>query len=272
MNRSGIAAIRHLALDMDGTLYRGKTLFPETVPFLETLSELGIGYTFFTNNSSKSVRDYVTHLNGMGIAATADQFQTSTLAAIAYLKRNHEWAKRIFFVGTASMIAEFEEAGFSACDEAPDMVVVGFDPQLSFNQLCRGGYWISRGIPYIATHPDRVCPTDQPTLLVDCGSICAALEAATGRPPEAVLGKPHPIMVEEIMRRHNLRPDELGVVGDRVYTDLAMARGVGAYGVLVLTGETGREEGEAAMPAPDLIVDSVGELAGMLAASRTGAV
>ncbi len=269
MNGRELSEIRHFALDMDGTLYRGGTLFPFTRQFLKTLADLGIGHTFFTNNSSKSVRDYVVHLAGMGIEARAEQFQTSTLATIAYLKRNYSGCGRVFFVGTESMIGEFEEAGFSACDENPDLVVVGFDPALSFPQLCRAGYWIAKGKPFVATHPDRVCPTDRPTLLVDCGSVCAALTAATGRAPDAVLGKPHPIMIEEILRRHGLRAEQLAVVGDRVYTDVAMARAVGARGILVLTGETDRREGEAADPPPDLIVDSVGELARRLSAART---
>ncbi len=271
MNQSDLAKIRHLALDMDGTLYSGKTLFSVTVPFLETLSGLGIGYTFFTNNSSKSVRDYVTHLASMGIAAAPEQFQTSTLATIAYLTKHYGEGARGFFLGTESMVAEFEEAGFVSCDEDPGFVVVGFDPAMSFPRLCRAGYWIKRGKPFIATHPDRVCPSDQPTLLIDCGSVCAALTAATGRSPEAVPGKPHPMMVEEILRRHSLSPHELAVVGDRIYTDLAMAHAVGAWGILVLTGESAREEGESATPPPGLILESVGELAASLEGAKTRA-
>lgn len=268
MDKSDLTKIRHLALDMDGTIYSGKTLFPFTRPFLKILGELGIGHTFFTNNSSKSVRDYVDHLAGMAIGARPEQIYTSTLSAMAHLRRHYPGGKRLFILGTGSMIEEFEEEGFLSRSDEPDLVVVGFDPALDFSRLCRAGYWIKQGKPFIATHPDRICPTDQPTLLIDCGSICAALTAATGRAPDAVLGKPHRIMVEEILRIHNLRPDQLAVIGDRLYTDVAMARTVGAAGVLVLTGETTREEGEAAVPPPDLILQSIEELGELLSAAK----
>ena len=116
--------------------------------------------------------------------------------------------------------------------------VVGFDTELTFARLCRAAYWISKGKPFIATHPDRICPTDQPTVLVDCGAICAALEQAAGRGPDVVLGKPDPCMLRGILSRHALAPEQLAMVGDRLYTDMAMARRAGALGVLVLTGET----------------------------------
>ncbi len=268
MEPDELTKIRHLALDMDGTIYSGKTLFPFTRSFLQRLTELGIGYTFFTNNSSKSVRDYLGHLAAMGIEAKADQLYTSTLSTIAHLRRQYPEKKRVYLLGTDSMVAEFEAEGFVSSEDDPDLVVVGFDPAMNFIRLCRAGYWIKQGKPFIATHPDRICPTDQPTLLVDCGAVCAALTAATGRAPDAVLGKPHPIMMEEILASHDLRPEELAVVGDRLYTDVAMAQKVGAVGVLVLTGETTREEGESASPPPDFILRSIEELGEMLAATR----
>src|SRR5690606_8030795 len=236
MKERDLTGIRHLALDMDGTIYSGATLFPFTRPFLAKLEELGIGFTFFTNNSSKSVSDYLAHLRGMGIEATADGMYTSTLATIAYLEKEYPGKRRFYGLGTPGMISEFTEAGFVFCDEDPELVVIGFDTGLEYERLCRAGYWIKQGKPFIATHPDRICPTDLPTLLVDCGAICAALTAATGRSPDMVLGKPHPIMMEEILRRNGLRAEELAVVGDRLYTDVAMARAAGATGVLVLTG------------------------------------
>lgn len=272
MDDNAISRIRHFALDMDGTIYSGKTLFPFTVPFLQTLSELGIGYTFFTNNSSKSVCDYVGHLRAMGVRADESQMYTSTLATIAWLRRTYPSAHDIFILGTASMKAEFEAAGFRSCEDEPELVVVGFDPAMDFERMCRAGYWIRRGKPFIATHPDRICPTDQPTLLIDCGAVCAALTAATGRKPDMVLGKPHPIMVEEVLKRHQLHPSELAVVGDRVYTDVAMAQAIGATGILVLTGETTREVGEGAVPPPDLILPSIEQLGELLrrAAAKSG--
>jgi len=269
MDQQNLKKIRHVALDMDGTIYSGSTLFPFTKSFLAQLEELGIGYTFFTNNSSKSVRDYLAHLGGFGMEIREEQMYTSTLSTIAYLRREYPDQNRAFILGTESMRTEFEEAGFIFDDENPELVIVGFDPELDYHQMCRAGYWIAEGKPFIATHPDRICPTDQPTLLIDCGAVCAALTSATGREPDAVLGKPHRIMMEEILRKHQLQPDELAVAGDRIYTDVAMAHEVGATGVLVLTGECTREEGEAADPRPHFIFESLENLGEHLAGAQT---
>jgi NagD protein len=274
MKFSKLAAVRHLALDLDGTIYRGGTLFEATLPLLAALPQLQIGHTFLTNNSSKSSQDYLTRLARLGIPATPEQLYTSTQATIEYLREQRPELRRLFILGTASMIGEVAAAGFvptadSATDE-PDAVLVGFDTTLDYSRLCRTAYWIALGKPFIATHPDRICPTDEPTVLVDCGAVCAALQSATGRLPDRVLGKPDPCMIRGILRRHNLQPHELAMVGDRLYTDMAMARRAGAVGVLVLTGETQAEDvGREANP-PDLVVTGLAELGERLRAARSG--
>ena len=273
MNRR-LNRIRHVALDMDGTIYRGKTLFATTDPFLDLLGELGIGYTFLTNNPSKSVTDYLAHLQAMGIPATPDQLYTSAQATIEFLQEKWPALRRLFVLGTPSMCEQFKAAGFvlvpDSPHDAPDAVIAGFDTTLTYARLCRAAWWISQGKPYFATNPDRVCPTDEPTVLVDCGAICAALEAATGRAPAATLGKPDPAMVRGILHRHSLAPENLAMVGDRLYTDMVMARRAGALGVLVLTGETTAAEAARHTPPPDLVVANIAELGEKLRAARNG--
>lgn len=265
---SRLAAIRHVALDMDGTIYRGGTLFETTEPFLALLRDLGISYTFLTNNPSKSAKDYLAHLREFGIPANEYQLYTSTQATIEYLRNERPQLTRLFVLGTPSMCAEFSAAGFTLVPDSPesvpDAVVVGFDTTLTYPRLCRAAWWISRDKPYFATNPDRVCPTDQPTVLVDCGAICAALEAATGKKPSAVLGKPDPAMIRGILHRHNLQPHNLAMVGDRLYTDIEMARRAGALGVLVLTGESQAEDAAQHSPAPDLVVADLAEFGARL--------
>lgn len=267
-----LRAVRHLALDLDGTIYKGTTLFAETRPFLATVESLGLGYTFLTNNSSKSTREYLARLAALGLPASPQHLYTSTQALIEYLQHEHPDWRRLFVLGTPGMIEELTEAGFvstadSATDE-PDAVVVGFDTTLNFPRLCRTAWWIQQGKPFLATHPDRVCPTDQPTVLVDCGAVCAALQAATGRGPDVVLGKPDPWMLRGILARHGLTPPQLAMVGDRLYTDMAMAMRAGAVGVLVLTGETRAEDLEQIPFPPEVVVANLGELAERLRAAR----
>lgn len=281
--RSRLAKIKHLALDMDGTIYLGSTLFPFTKKFLSDMSDAGIGYSFLTNNPSKSVADYLKKLEAMGIEADEDNMYTTSLAAIDYIKAHYPQAKRLFLLGTPSMISQFEKAGFESCaddpDDVPDVLVVAFDMTLEYSRLCRAAWWASQGVPYIATNPDRVCPTDQQVVLVDCGSICKCIEHATGRQPDITLGKPDPNMLKGILDRHGLQPDEIAMVGDRIYTDTAMAHNAGAFGVLVLSGETTLETADAVAedartnPAPeffppDLIVRDIEELGKLILTSH----
>lgn len=281
--RARLSKIRHLALDMDGTIYLGSTLFPFTLKFLSDMKEAGIGYSFLTNNPSRSVADYLKKLEGLGINAEEDNMYTTSLAAIDYIKTHYPSARRLFMLGTPSMVSQFEKAGYEACaddpDDVPDVMVVAFDMTLDYPRLCRAAWWASQGIPYIATNPDHVCPTDQRTVLVDCGSICRCIEQATGRRPDATLGKPDPSMLMGIVERFGLKPEEIAMVGDRIYTDTATAHNAGAFGVLVLSGETTMDvvdkvaEDARTNPSPqffppDLVCRDVKELAELLIESR----
>ena len=278
-----LSKIKHIALDMDGTIYMGSNIFPFTIGFLEDMTKAGVGYSFLTNNPTKSVADYLHKLEGMGIHADEGNMYTTSLAAIDYIKETYPKAKRLFMVGTSSMISQFEKAGFESCtdspDDVPDVLVVAFDTTLTYSKLCRAAWWASQGIPYIATNPDRVCPTDQRTVLVDCGSLQKCIEHATGRKPDIVLGKPDPTMLDGIMHRHGLKPEEIAMVGDRIYTDTAMAPNAGAVGVLVLSGETTIEtalkvaEDAKVNPAPeffppDVIARDIRELGDLIIEAR----
>ncbi len=254
-----LAKIRHVVLDLDGTLYRGNQLFPSTIPFLARLRSLGLGYTFLTNNTSRSKADYVAKLGKLGIETNEEQIYTSADSTIAHLREKLPQVKAIAVLGTPSLCQQFEQAGWQVTWDAPQAVIVGFDTTLNYDRLCRTAYWISKGLPYIATHPDLVCPTDEPTVMVDCGSICACLNAATGREP-LVLGKPDPSILLALSSRQGITAGELAMVGDRIYTDIAMAQRAGAMAVLVLSGEATAEQAAAMEQPPDLIVADVGEL------------
>lgn len=279
--------VKHVALDMDGTIYLGSRIFPYTLEFLDKLTKAGIGYSFLTNNPTKSVADYLAKLAGMGIEAGEENMLTTSLAAIDHIKRTYPEAKRLFMLGTPSMISQFEKAGFESCaddpEDRPDVLVVAFDPTLVYSRLCRAAWWASQGVPYVATNPDRVCPTDQKVILVDCGSLQKCIEHATGRKPDIVLGKPDPTMLHGIRLKLGLKPEEMAMVGDRIYTDTAMAHNAGAVGVLVLSGETTLETAlgvaadekackaagkEPEFHAPDFIMRDIEELGDLLVESR----
>jgi NagD protein len=281
--KNKLGKIKYLALDMDGTIYMGSKIFPYTLDFLSSMKNNGIGYSFLTNNPTKSVADYISKLDKIGIKAEEDNMYTTSLEAIDYIKEHYPHAKKLFMLGTPSMVSQFEKSGFEACtdnaEDTPDVLVVSFDMTLEYSRLCRAAWWASQGIPYIATNPDKVCPTDQKTILVDCGSIQKCIECATGRKPDKVLGKPDPTMLIGIMKKHGLKSDEIAMVGDRIYTDTAMAYNANTVGILVLSGETTLETAmEVAESAkenpnpefypPDIIVRDIKELGELLIESR----
>ena len=265
--------IKHVALDMDGTIYMGSRLFPFTKDFLQELTDNGIGYSFLTNNPTRSRADYLKKLEKLGIEAAPDRMYTTAVATIEYLKAKMPQVKSIFATGTPSMIKEFEEAGYrmTAIDpsDKPDLLLVAFDTTLTYERLCHAAWLASQGVPYIATNPDRVCPTDQPTVLVDCGSLCKCIEYATGRCPDLVIGKPNPDMLSGIMYHYGLRADEIAMCGDRIYTDVAMAQNAGAFGVLVLSGETTLETALAAENPPLLTAADISVFGKLLIESKS---
>ncbi|MBO1363252.1 HAD-IIA family hydrolase [Prevotella sp. A2931] len=267
------AKIKHVALDMDGTIYLGGTLFPYTKGFLATLTRHGISYSFLTNNPTKSSKDYLAKLARLGIEATEEQMYTSSIATIDHIRLHYPKAKRLFCLGTPSMQAEFEKAGFTLCedsaDDRPDILVVAFDMTLVYSRLCRAAWWASKAdIPYIATNPDWVCPTDEETILVDCGSICKAIEGATKRRPDIVIGKPNPNMLYCIRDKYGLKSDEIAMCGDRIYTDVATAQNAGSLGVLVLSGETTLEMSLAYERQPDITALNIEEFGKLLLKSH----
>ncbi|MDB5322060.1 MAG: hydrolase [Phycisphaerales bacterium] len=271
--------IKHLALDLDGTLYLGGRLFPFTLEFLKRVKAMGIGRTFFTNNSSVATSGYVEKLRRLGIETNIEELYSSTTATLDYLRASRPELRRLFVLGTPALRQEFAENGFALHEATgerdadggePDGVVVGFDTTLDYKRLCRAAWWISRGKPFLATHPDAVCPTDEPTLLPDCGAICKLLAHATGVEPEAVLGKPSPAMLYGAAARVGVAARDIAVVGDRLYTDVALAQAAGAVSVLVLSGETTRERAGAAERPADFVLENVMELAELLAAARGG--
>jgi len=263
-----LSRIRHVVMDMDGTIYLGSQVFPFTLGFLELLRSKGIGYSFLTNNPTRSRADYLSKLSAMGIPCTPDQMLTTSQAAIEYVARHMPSVRRVYVLGTASLQDLFCSAGYILTDEkdpvAPDLLVVSFDTTLVYPRLCKAAWWASKGVPYLATNPDRVCPTEDSTVLIDCGSIQQCIEYATGRKADIVLGKPDPTMLLELEARLGLEPDQVAMIGDRVYTDIAMARNAGALPVLVLSGETTPALAAQACQEGDLVVQDLAAFGALL--------
>ena len=260
--------LRHVVLDMDGTIYLGKVLFEATIPFLEMLREFDLNYTFITNNNSRSRSEYATYLESMGIHVRLDQIFTSAHGTIEYLSAKMPAVKQPFVLGTQGLVDDLENGGLRVMQGRPDAVIVGFDSELNYDRLAQAAYWIKQGLPYIATHPDCICPTDQSRVLPDCGAICALLAAATGRRPDAVPGKPSPAMLEGVMQHHEIKPAETAMIGDRISTDIQMACEAGVLAVLTLTGEATAAQASESTAKPDLVVADLDDFARRIRAAR----
>ena len=247
--------------DMDGTLYLGSRLYDFTIELLQEIRRTGGKYLFITNNSSKSVADYVKKLAAFGIEATRDDFMTSSQATAYYLHKYHE-GQRLYVCGTESLKEELRGEGFTVTtniDEV-DCIVMGFDTELTFQKLHDVSYLLLTRpeLPYIATNPDLVCPTVFGSV-PDCGSVCMMIKNATGKTP-VVIGKPSPLMPQLAMERLGISKEETCVIGDRIYTDVKSALNAGVTGILVLSGETTREILDASEEKPHHVLEDAGEI------------
>lgn len=255
-----LSDVRLFLFDMDGTLYLGNQLYPFTKELLKTIKESGRRYLFMTNNSARSVVDYIAKLERLGIAAEHDDFITSSQATIWYLKRYH--AEAVLYVcGTESLKRELREAGFAVTENTEEVtcIVVGNDTELTFKKLDDISRMLcTRELPFIATNPDWVCPTEYGSV-PDCGSLCEMLFRATGKRP-IFIGKPEALMPELAMERTGYGKAETAVVGDRIYTDIKSGLNAGTVTVLVMSGETTEKILEASDDKPDMVLQDAGEI------------
>jgi HAD superfamily hydrolase (TIGR01450 family) len=242
-------------LDLDGTVYIGNTLIPGAKTFLDYLSFQSIDYFFLSNNSSRSKKDYVKKLSFLGIPTTEEQIILSTDGVIDFLLNQH--VKKVFVVGTRSMREMFTKAGLDSESEHPDYVVLGYDTEITYDKLKKAAIFLQNGVKFLATHCDIVCPTPEGPV-PDVGAMLALFEKATGKRPVRIFGKPNADMVNHILKKHAASPDEVVLIGDRIYTDMELANRLNCDFILVLSGETQPSDLPKLTKQPALIVDSLG--------------
>ena len=246
--------------DMDGTIYNGNVLFDGTLDLLSSIDRMGGKYVFITNNSSRSVNDYIMKLTSMGIPVTKENFFTSTQATVIYINNNCA-DKLIYCMGTNSFFEELSSGGINVTTELRDdigAVVVGFDTELNFEKIKKTCKILKRDIPYIATNPDYACPVEW-GFVPDCGAICDMLYHATKRHP-VVIGKPSPTMINYVMDKFKTDLQSTVVIGDRLYTDILSGVNAGVDTVCVLTGEATIDAIKEYKDKPTYTVNSVKDI------------
>ena len=244
--------------DLDGTVYLGNAPIPGTIDFIKR--NLGKKEIFFlTNNTSKNLADYIKKLAGFGIDVGIDRLLSPLLPLVDHLRENA--IERVYPVGNASFQAFLRERipdlVFTAGDDC-QAVLLAYDTELTYEKLATSCLLLQRPeVHFWSTHPDLVCPSDQGPL-PDTGSFVKLYEAATGRLPELVFGKPNTLVLSPLLKR--FAQDEMVMVGDRLTTDKLLAENAGIDFILVLSGEAKREDLPALARQPTLVVDDLGSL------------
>jgi len=258
--------IKCFVLDMDGTIYLGDNLFPYTIQSLDTLKSSGKDFIFYTNNSSQNAEYYFKKLDRMGISVAPDEFMMSTHVLLANLERmqSHDThygklpGRKVFVAGTSALRSDFEAAGYALTETDPDFVVLGFDMDMDYKRLTMLCDFVRAGLPYFGVHIDYNCPIHG-GFIPDCGSLATAVTASTGRTPE-FFGKPSARTLHYIIEKTGYGEKELCFIGDRMYTDIAIASGTQASSILVLSGETKEEDLQHSKFIPDIVLNNISEL------------
>lgn len=257
-----LSQIDCFALDMDGTIYLGERWIEGAREFLERIETTGRSYVFVTNNSSKNAAVYVEKLARMGLFVGEEKIVTSGQATIDYLRRHYP-DKKVFLLGNELLREEFLQAGIRLEERDPEVVVTAFDTSLDYGKMCRVCDFVRAGLPYLATHPDYNCPTED-GFIPDAGAIHAFIHASAFRYPDRVIGKPNEDIISYLTRRVNTERSRIAMVGDRLYTDIAAGRNHGLKSVLVLSGEASLEDVRGSEVTPHLIFSSVREMISFL--------
>ena len=240
---SGLKEKKLFLFDMDGTIYLGNTLFDGVLELLDLIAERGGRYVFITNNSSKSVIDYVKKLNRLGIEkVTEENFFTSTQATAMLMKEKFPTGL-LYAQGTNSFVAELRANGLNVTteyDEKADAIVVGYDTELTYEKMMTTCKMLKLDLPYYAANCDWVCPYEFGAA-PDCGWMCKGYEMAMGKSP-VFIGKPEPTMIEVVGKKFGASKEDILVIGDRLYTDIASGNNAGVDTMCVLSGEVTAEE------------------------------
>lgn len=254
-----LAFTRCFLLDMDGTFYLGEELLNGALEFIDVLHRKGSDYLFLTNNSSKDSRQYAEKLTRLGLPISREKIMTSGEATAMFMQSQNPEAK-VFVVGTQTLENEFNERGFMLTDKSPDFVVLGFDTTLTYAKLWKLCDLVRVGVPYIATHPDYNCPTAT-GFMPDIGATIAFVKASTGREPDLIMGKPNSLLVEQAVSRVGIPASSMCMIGDRLYTDIALGTNANILTILVLSGETKPDDVDISPFQPNYIFQDIREIA-----------
>ena len=249
---------RCFVLDLDGTVYLGDVPIQGTIDFVHR--NMGQKEFFFlTNNTSKNLTDYTRKLARFGLEVDIERILSPLLPLVDFLKK--QGIDRVYPVGNTSFLAflrqRLPQCVFTSGEDC-QAVVLGYDTELTYEKLADSCLLLQHpDVRFLVTHPDLVCPSPRGPL-PDVGSFLKLYEAATGRVPERIFGKPNASLLGPLLER--FKPEEMVMVGDRLSTDKVLAENAGIDFILVLSGEAKREDLIGLARQPTLVVDDLRSL------------
>lgn len=253
--------VKCFILDLDGTVYLGDKILEGSLKFLEELEKDKIAFKFFTNNSSKNAKVYINRIKKMGYNLSDDKMLISNYVIINYIKENMP-NKKVFVLGTQYLKDDFKQANINVVTDDADVVVVGFDTSLVYENVSKACAFIRNGAMFLGANPDFNCPTED-GFIPDCGAICSMITASTGVIPE-FFGKPSHHTLKYVLNNTGFKEEEIAFVGDRLYTDIAIGKDNNSVTILVLSGEAKLEDLVKSEIQPTLIFDSLGDVKNVL--------
>jgi HAD superfamily hydrolase (TIGR01450 family) len=257
---AAIRPYRHVLLDLDGCVWVGDAACDGAVDAVAALRDAGASVLFLTNDVRHAPEEFVRKLWRLGFQASLAEVVTVG-AAVQYQLAGRD-PGTAFVVGSQALVDHVAAAGLRIVNNTPfatraDVVVVGGHDDLRFDELRIATQAVLRGAELVGGARDATFPMpDGPW--PGTGAILAAIETATGRTADLVVGKPEPAMYEAA--RDRLGEGRMLAVGDLLEVDVAGARRAGLDSALVLTGGTSRAQADAADPRPTLVADALGAL------------
>lgn len=260
MIQSTFPNVKALIIDMDGVLWKADHPIGDLPAIFKRIQQTGLKAIFATNNSTRTVDKYVERLHQFGIEADPEQIVTSSIAAAHLMKKRYPGGGPVFIVGETGLIDTLKSNGFYQQEENVLAVVAGMDTTATYAKLSQATLLIHAGAAFYATNPDSTFPTPRGPAM-GAGGLIAAIEASSGVKP-IIAGKPFTPMMDLVLEKLRLAPDEILVVGDRLNTDIQAGKNIGSITALVLTGISTREEAEALDSPPDIIAADFATLIG----------
>jgi arabinose operon protein AraL len=251
--------------DLDGTIYLGDELLPGAKRLILKLRELGKRVIFLSNNPTKDPRMYAEKLGKLGLKTPDSEIVNTVVTMTRWLLREHPEAT-VFPISEEPLRNSLSEAGIRMSEnpEEIDIVIASYDRTFDYRklQIAFDAIWFYERAMLVTTNPDRYCPFPGGRGEPDAAAIVAAIEACTGKKCQVNVGKPDPIMLETIMDLIGLDAKDCVMSGDRLYTEIRMAKAAGMPSAVVLTGETTERDlaGESEENLPDYALERIDQL------------